>query len=156
MAPRKLETERRKIKMKRLFNSILLAVALVLAVAGCNKATLQTGGAYSGVTPAGVTNGTPDMAFFIADSSFDLAYATLDGAFKFEQDNRATLWAISPGIKHTLDGIRPQAANLAKQYLDARGSYIANPSSSGLSSVNRILAQVETLAAMAVAVLPKK
>src|SRR5258707_8090524 len=101
----------------------LTIIGLALCVSaflilGCNKSTLEPGGAYA------QTNQVPDLVFFQIDSAFDLAYSAIDAAFLFEFQNRPMLWTISPNIKHTLDSIRPQAVAARDKYLAARTIYI--------------------------------
>jgi hypothetical protein len=132
----------------------VLVVALVLSFSGC-KATLEQGGAYAPV----VTNsdGTisavsaPEPVFFEIDAAFDLAYAAIDGAFKFERDNRDMLWKISPNVKHALDELRPKAADVVRRYSAARKAYMANPVPAGLDTLQRILAEAQSLGAAAAA-----
>src|SRR5262245_2666148 len=127
---------------KKTFTALLsLSVGLL---AGCVGKRLEPGGAYApggfvvttNTGGVGETNFMPtaqaDMAFYVADSSYDLAYSIIDGAFKFERDNRAALWRVSPSIKHTLDEIRPKALEIHKRWAAARQAYIANPVATGL------------------------
>lgn len=133
-----------------------LASALLIATfaftaaipTGC-KATLEEGGAYAPVGQA------PDKAFYAVDAAYDLAYGAMDGAFKFEQQNRQLLWQISPEIKHALDKVRPQALVVARQYTAARKAYLANPTPSGLSTLQTTLSRLQQLSAAATAALPK-
>lgn len=141
------------------FTALILIGSLLMALvafAGCGKGTLQPGGAYSGVTASGVTNAAPDYAFFLVDSGFDLAYSSIDAAFKFEKDNRAMLWAVSPDIKHTLDKIRPQALAIATEYLRVRAVYKANPTPANLGALQTALAKIQQLSTAAVAAIPRK
>ena len=132
--------------MKR-FYSLFLALACLVAMPAC-KSSLAPGGAYA-------VQGQPDMAFFVADADYQVAYQTVDAAFVFERNNRAYLWTISPNIKHTLDGIRPQAVKVNADYLIARAAYIANPTPPGLTGMQAILAKMQQLVATATSVLPK-
>lgn len=129
--------------------SLALLGALLAAPIGCKHPSLELGGAYA------ATNTVPDYAFFVADSAFDLAYSTIDAAFKFERDNRALLWKISPDIKHTLDQIRPQASVVTTQYLTVRAAYMANPVPANLTTLQTVLAKMQQLATAATAALPK-
>lgn len=136
--------------MKRFRTILFVVLTLFLGVGtGCKNtnARLEPGGAYT--VPA------PDYAFYAIDASYDLAYSSIDAAFKFEYDNRAYLFGISPQIKHTLDSIRPQAADANKQYLLARAAYISNPTPAGLTGLQAILTKVQQFASAIAAILPK-
>jgi hypothetical protein len=128
---------------------LLLCLGIGFGAVSCGK-TLEPGGAYA---PAGQV---PSLAFFEADSAFDLAYATVNAAFTFERDNRDLLWRTSPQIKHTLDEIRPKAWEWAKSYATARKAYLANPVPSGLPPLEQALSEIQRLAATALAALPQK
>lgn len=129
--------------------SLLLAGMLAIgAFAGC-KATLEPGGAYA---PVGQK---ADMTFYAIDAAFNLAYAAVDGAFKFERDNRKALWAISPKIKRDLDYIRPDAAKVVVRYMAARKAYLANPVPDNLTELQNVLALAQRISAAAVAAVPK-
>jgi hypothetical protein len=141
--------------MKRILTSLLLSLALVAGLgSSCKNSRLEVGGAYAPVTGS-TTNAAANLAFFQADSAYDLAYSAIDAAFKFEKENRAMLWKISPGIKHALDKIRPEAVNINRKYLAARAAYMAYPTPAGLGDLQTMLGQLQQLSAAAVAVLPK-
>jgi hypothetical protein len=133
----------------------MLLLVAVLGLAGC-KGTLEQGGAYAPIGTNGVVTIAPDYAFYVVDSGFDLAYSTVDGAFKFEADNRMLLWSISPNIKHTLDQLRPQAVTIRNEYAAARAAYMANPTPAGLTTLQAALAKAQQIAAAAMAVLPNQ
>jgi hypothetical protein len=95
------------------------------------------------------------MPFYVVDGAFNLAYATVDAAFKFEYDNRLRLWALSPDIKKTLDTIRPEAAKVVLTYATARTAYLKNPTVAGLSDLQLALTTVQRLATTALATIPK-
>jgi hypothetical protein len=129
---------------------LILCLLLPLGMlVGCGKTTLEPGGAYAQI------NQQPDKPFLIVDGAFDLAYTAVDATFKWEQDNRAKLWKLSPDIKHTLDKIRPDALKAKNQYLAARAVYKKNPTPAGLSDLQLILATVQKISASASAVIPK-
>jgi hypothetical protein len=140
--------------MKYFIPIIALCVALCGLGSSCKNSRLAEGGAYAPVTGS-TTNAAANLAFFQADSAYDLAYAAIDAAFKFEKENRAMLWKISPGIKHALDKIRPEAVNINRKYLAARAAYMAYPTPAGLGELQTMLGQLQQLSAAAVAVLPK-
>src|SRR5690349_4555794 len=127
--------------MKKPYLLLLVFALLVGSLAiCCTKSTLQPGGAYNPVSTnsAGVTTPAPDMGLFVADSAYQVAWNTLDAAFTTERNNRQMLWTISPQIKKTLDGIRPQASQFNDDYLRARAAYIANPVPTNLNGVNAV------------------
>ena len=131
------------------------ALAFVIGQTGCSSTgnKLDPGGAYAPTN--GPVQVQPDYAFFVVDSAFDLAYSTVNAAFQFEYDNRALLWKASPNIKHALDQIRPKAVDVRNRYIAARTAYMANPVPAGLSQLQSILAEIQSLATAAAAALPK-
>ena len=117
--------------MKRLLSLVLLIPFLF----GCQLGErLETGGPYAATTTAAAM---PEL--FAADSSFDLAYAALDTAFHYEKDNRLTLWAISPDIKHNLDYMRIESQRIVLDYAIARQAYLAAPGPGTLTSLQTVL-----------------
>lgn len=140
---------------RRLFG--ILTLASLLLVSGC-ASKLQEGGAYApdpttNAVTGIVTTIAADKPFFVVDSAFYLAYSAVDAAFTFERDNRATLWKLSPQIKHDLDAIRPDAVLARNAYMAARKSYIANPTPAGLDTLSTVLAKVQQLQTTANAVI---
>ena len=139
---------------------IVIAAALmaVLLITACKTPKLAPGGAYTGsVTNIVGTNlvitATSDLALYSADSSFALAYKTLDAIFLTERNNRDYFWKVSPQIKHTLDKVRVQAQKVVSDYAAARTAYIANPTPAGLTGVQSVLAQIQQLVFVGNAVL---
>jgi hypothetical protein len=134
-----------------------LGLAAVVVLPGC-QATLESGGAYAPIITNSVTGAVtlaqePELAFYNVDAAYNLAYSTVDAAFNFERNNRALLWQISPGIKHSLDVIRPQAVSANLRYLAARSAYLANPVPAGLTQLQTVLAEVASLASAAQAAI---
>lgn len=136
--------------------SAILSASLFFFV-GCSSARLESGGAYA---PIDSTTGAPtqaaDMPLYQIDVAYGLAYSAIDFAFRFEHDNRAMLWKISPQIKRTLDVIRPQAAAANLLFAKARAEYLANPIPANLTFIQEALARVQQISAAATAVLPKQ
>lgn len=131
---------------------LLLSAALILPGVfgtGCGSTRLEQGGAYA------PTNQVGDLQFYQADALYDVTYFTLDAVFKFEADNRAGLWKISPDIKHTLDKIRPTAWQVNVEYLKAREAYKANPVPANLAPMQTAIGKLQQLLATANAVIPK-
>jgi hypothetical protein len=134
--------------------------AIALAVCGC-KTKLEPGGAYAPGVSQIVTNvdGTvstnftataaPDIAFYYADAAYNTAYAMADGVFKWEMQNEKALWKLNPKIKHTLDDLRPKVWAIHVQWAKARQAYLANPIPANLNIYQRIVAQIQSLAAAA-------
>lgn len=132
----------------RILLTIIACASLVTGFTACNKSTLAPGGAY-------VVNNQPDMAFFVADAAYQIAYNTVDAGFTFEQKNRAYLWSISPNIKQSLDKIRPDAVKFNQDYLKARAVYMSNPTPAGLTGIQQILGKMQQLVSVVVSVMPK-
>jgi hypothetical protein len=144
--------------------SLLVLVSLwplIFGLAVACKKTLEAGGAYAPVvittnaTTGGLVTNTvvlPDLGFFQTDSAFRAGYASLDSLFTWERDNRLFLWGVSPKIKHTMDGIRPTAVQVVRDYAVAREAYKASPTPAGLSTLSTILAKLQQLQAAAAAV----
>lgn len=136
--------------------AIIGVLALGLLLTAC-KSTLAPGPYGGGViivtnTTGVVTNTvSADMGLYVADGSFVAAVSALDLAFRFEKDNRATLWKISPEIKHGLDLIRPGAEQGVQAYRAARAAYVKNPTPAGLDLLTTILAKVQQAASAATA-----
>lgn len=134
----------------------LTLVSMAPLLSGC-KATLDSGGAYAPTNSVGQPSQAPDMAFYQVDATFNAAYALVDAAFTIEQNNRAFLWSISPQIKLTLDGIRPQAAQAVQAYAASRSAYLGQPTPAGLSALQNLIARMQafgTAAQAAIASLP--
>lgn len=150
--------------MKKIQSIILVAMTCFLA--GC-ATKLAPGGAYAPASATITTNelGTvtviftptsaPDLLFYGTDAAFMMAYSIVDAAFKFERDNRAMLWKISPDIKHGLDKLRPEATLVKRDYINARAEYVKNPIPPNLTLLEGVLTRANRLAASIAAVLPK-
>lgn len=117
----------------------VLCALIFPAVSGCKTPTLEKGGAYD------TGNKLPDLAFYAADSAYDFAFSAIQGAFKYERDNRLALWKISPQIKHTLDGIRPTVWDINVRWAKARRAFLANPLPENLTALQTILAEIQRL-----------
>lgn len=139
---------------------LLLALLLPFVMgATCNK-RLEPGGAYAPLPVTDpvtgvVTAQVADMPFYTVDAGFAMAYATLDGVFKWERDNRMALWSVSPNIKHTLDQLRPRASAVVVEYVQARAAYKKLPVPANLTVMQQVLAKMQQLLAAANAVVPK-
>jgi hypothetical protein len=136
---------------------LVLGLAAALAVglgAGCSSTKLEPGGAYAPVDISGNAIVKPDPAFYIVDAAYAVAYATVDGVFKFEADNRLFLWQVSPDFKHALDKLRPEALKVRDDYARCRLAYKANPVPANLTQLQAALAKVQQVTATAAALLP--
>lgn len=139
--------------MKRTLSIIttsLLTTLFALALfTGCGTTKLEPGGAYAPVDTNGVASVAPDYEFYLVDSAFDLAVSALDTTFKFERENRALLWKVSPSIKHGLDAVRPAAVKAKQDYARARMVYKLHPVPANLNTLQEILTKAQQLAATA-------
>ena len=129
--------------------SNLWIVLWLLLLAGC-ATQLETGGPYAKPDQA------PDMAFFIADSSFKFAHSILDTSFKIERDNRDLLWQISPSIKHVMDTIREEAKRAEFYYASARQFYLKNQTAENLIWLQKASARMDDLAKSATQTLQQQ
>lgn len=144
--------------IKTLAAVFIVGLASLLTFTACNKATLQTGGAYTTSTTALVgtnliTTTTQDLGLYNADSAFVLAYKTVDLIFTTELNNRAYFWNISPSIKHAVDAVRVVAVKVRDDYIAARAAYVANPTPLGLVGIQATLAKMQQLVFAAQAAL---
>lgn len=134
--------------MKRLY-TLFAILAIAIALQGCGTPKLAAGGVYA---PAGQV---ADLQLYQADVAYSLAFGTLDSAFRFERENRTTLWKLSPQIKKSLDAIRPDAWQANQHWAVARQAYITSPVPANLTAIQVIVAKVQQLAVTAQAALSK-
>lgn len=125
--------------MKKILPFLLLAVAL-LCLPACKTPVLEVGGAYNPTT-----NSVPQLDLELTDASYHLTYDTVFAILKYERDNRAALFKISPAIKHTLDGIRPTVADVDLRWANARKAYKANPSPANLTTIQGLITEIQKL-----------
>ena len=141
-----------KTKLTSTLGALVFGFWVLVFCPGCALGPrLETGGAYSATTTAAAL---PEL--YVLDSSFDLAYTALDGVVKFERDNRATLWEISPRIKQSLDKLRIEAAVLVADYGTAREAYLKNPTPATGSVLQTTLGKIQSANAAALTVIQKK
>lgn len=133
--------------MKRLLTTLGCIAALLITITACKTPRLEPGGAYTTTitNAAGVVSTSGDLILYNTDSAFNLAYSTLDLAFKVERDNRDYFWKLSPAIKHTMDQLRVTAQKVVVDYAAARTAYLAAPSSAGMTGLQAVLAQIQQL-----------
>jgi len=138
--------------MNKLFLSLAITATLLLSGCGAiNGDKFEAGGAYA------ATETAPAMPeLYTADSAFDLAYKALDLTFKYERDNRAVLWKISPKIKQKLDGYRSEASQVWMDYAVARQTYLTTPTTANLDAISVITGKLAKLNAAALAVIANK
>lgn len=130
----------------------LLCGLLGFGAMGCvTPERLEAGGAYAASQTQAAQ---PEL--FTLDASFDLAYASLDTAFKYERDNRALLWKLSPNIKRSLDKLRKEAGTVRDDYALARTIYLENPTPAGLGAVQEALNKLQLANVAALQVIEKK
>lgn len=125
-----------------------------LLLTGCgllDKNKFEPGGSYA---QTDTTAAMPEL--YASDASFDLAYKALDLTFKYEHQNRAALWAISPKIKHRLDELRANASQVWLDYAVARQAYLATPTAANLSTLQTVLGKLQQLNSSALTVIASK
>lgn len=151
-------------------NTLILCAFLSVGIAGCSSlgANLADGGAYSPVVIITTTNAEgvvtvnasrviePDFKFFVADSAFDIASGVVIGVFKFEKENRAAIFAVTPKIKHELDKVRPVALDIIRRYGAARKIYIKNPTPAGIGKLEATLLEIQKVSLIAQTIIAIK
>lgn len=141
----------------------------ILFGTGCqwHQNKLEAGGAYApavitiqtnetGVVTNVVRLAAPETELYYADMAFDFVYSAVISVMQFERENRETLWAISPQIKHTLDEYRPKVVVIAKEWATARKAYLANPTPANMSTLQEVLSRMRAINAAVANVIPKK
>lgn len=136
------------MKTNRVMALLLICLSLVCFPA-CNKTTLEPGGAYA---PEGQQ---ADIPFFVLDAAFKTAHSSADAVFLWERENEKALWKLNHNIKYSIDKMRLEAMDIEIRYARARKVYLANPTPSGLSDLELVLANIQKLSASAQAVIPK-
>lgn len=119
-------------------------MSLALLFSGCKTAKLEAGGVYAPTNAVGqvVAN---DVGLALADASYKLAYDTALAVFRFERNHRAEIYRLSPQVKTELDKLRPQVVAIDRRWALARQAYKANPTPSGLTTLQTILAEAQRL-----------
>lgn len=140
------------------FAPLIGAIAFAgLLTTGCQSPKLEQGGAYAPATTN--VDGTvtalsaPDMALFVADTAYKIAYDAVDGVLKYEYENRAELSQKIPSLKPALDKIRPQVWKIEQDWAVARTTYMANPTPANLGKLQTILGEIQRLVPAVQAVL---
>jgi hypothetical protein len=133
--------------MKKLL--LLPILGLVLGIGlSCKTPSLETGGAYKPTNELGqvIYN---DVGLAMADASYKLAYDTIISVLKFEKDNRAHLFEVSPTIcldvKHAMDKVRVQTWQIEQRWALARRAYRASPTPAGMTTLQTILAEIQRI-----------
>ena len=119
-------------------------LALVLSLMACKTPRLEPGGAYAPTNSVGQVVYS-DTGLMLTDASYKLAYETVSAVFKFERDNRITIWNLSPVVKGELDKLRPQVVDIDRRWAMARKTYKSNPTPAGLTAVQSILAEIQRI-----------
>lgn len=140
------------------FIALLCAVTWLAFTPGCAQ-KLQPGGAYAPalVNPDGSVTPTaaPDMALFVLDASYDLAYQTVLTACRLEKQNRPLLGRVFPELKREMDKVRIATWQIDQDWAAARAAYLDHPVAANLTAIQRALAEMERWNAVATALLPK-
>lgn len=131
-----------------LLSLVLLLAGLSACQTGC-KTSLEQGGAYAPVTTNldGTVTPTqaPDLSLALLDQTYKTVYSTVLNICNLERDNRAALWALEPGIKKSLDQIRPVIVEVDLKWARSRQAYLANPTPAGLTQLETVLAQLDRI-----------
>ena len=137
-------------KPNRILEAVLVMAMLIatLALPACKTARLEPGGVYAPTNELGQVV-YADTGLALADASYQLAYDTVSAVLKFERDNRATIWALSPEVKKALDKVREQGNALNLRWAEARYLYKQNPTPAGLTALQTILAEIQRLVPVA-------
>ena len=137
--------------MKIKIVSVLFTIAFLLFTGCVTGKRMEAGGAYAATATQAAQ---PEL--FVLDASFDLAHSALDTTFKYERDNRAFLWGISPNIKHGLDNLRVQAVQVERDYALARAEYLSEPTPANLDVLQTVLDKLQAANAAALKVIQTK
>lgn len=121
---------------------IFSCFCLFAALSGCKTPNLEPGGSYTTTNAVGEVV-SMDKGLFMADSAYKLAYDAVDAAFRFERDNRKTLWDISPSIKGSMDKARGEVKHIEIRWATARKAYRSSPTPEGLNTMEKILAELQ-------------
>jgi hypothetical protein len=141
--------------------AMFLVFALGLGLTGCaGPDRLEPGGAYAPTITNSVGQVTPtaapDLALFLSDSTYDLAYSSALTAFRLEKNNRILLAKLFPDLKREMDRMRDQVWEADGQWANARQAYLTNPVPANLSALERTIAEMQRLSATAQTLLPKE
>jgi hypothetical protein len=117
--------------------ALIITAALIAGCALFSGKKFEAGGAYAGTESVAAM---PDL--YLADASFDAAYAAFKVVSNYEQANRATLWKLNPNIKHELDKLRDDVWKVTVDYARARTAYIANPVPANLDAARTAAAKL--------------
>lgn len=119
---------------------LIFLVGTLFLFAACQAPKLETGGGYH---PTEATQ--PETVLYVTDAAYKFAYTTVQGALKFERDNRKEIAAVAPQIKPALDKLRPVVADIDLRWARAREAYQAHPTPAGLSAYQKTVAEIERL-----------
>ena len=137
-------------KWKALAWMMAYAMAATFAIVNtsCKAPRLEPGGVYAPTNALGevVYN---QIGLALADASHKLAYESAQAVFRFERNNRELIWSISPNVKKELDRLRVQFNDVDLRWAQARNLYRQNPTPAGLSVLQTILLELQSLATIA-------
>ena len=119
-------------------------LAVTLGTAGCKTPRLEPGGAYSPTNSVGQVI-YKDVGLAVADASYKFTYESALAVFRFERENRAEIWKLAPGVKRSLDKLRPNVVEVNRRWAIARQAYKVNPTPAGLTTLQTILAELQRL-----------
>lgn len=129
----------------------LLVLPVAMLGAGCHTPKLEPGGVYAPTNSTGVVYN--DLGLALADASYKFAYESVTALLRFERDNRAAIWEVTPEVKRALDRVRPEVVAIDRRWALARAAYRANPTPAGLGTLQTILSEIQRVAGAAQAQL---
>ena len=108
---------------------------LLMMLVGCSSCSTLAPGA--------------DAIVVRAEQTADASFKTINSFLEYERNNRAALWKIDRGIKHTADKIRVLAPAQIKALRDATKEYKRVKSQEHIDTVDLWLAEVAALVGQA-------
>ncbi len=138
--------------MKNLIAIFAVISGFFFAV-GC-KTNFESGGAYSSsVLVTNIATGevstnqvvAPDVTLYAADETYKLAYESILGIYRTEQQNRAFFAARVPKLRPYLASLRPKIIEIDTDWAKARKAYKANPTPANLSVIQEAITKMKSL-----------
>lgn len=139
-----------KLRNETIIQSLLLTLVVVCIGSNlsCKSPKLEPGGVYAPTNAVGQVLYN-DLGLALTDASYKFAYETALSPLKFERDNRAEIFALSPdvglSVKQSLDKVRAEIWDIDQRWAAARKVYKANPTPGGLTTLQTVLSEIERI-----------